>query len=124
MQQLEDSIARYLIELDPADREPTLVTEARVGHIKGKIATVEAQMRQLKQIGQQMSKASEATSIGELRHRNVSHSSFSHGLGRERSLVPRLAIDPRQALRAPVVGGWASGEAAKRVDECPIEAEF
>jgi transposase len=57
MQQLEGSIARYLTELDRADREPTLVTEARVGHIKGKIATVKAQMRQLKQIGQQMSKA-------------------------------------------------------------------
>jgi Transposase DDE domain len=57
MQQLEDSIARYLTELDRADREPTLVTEARVTHIKGKIATVKAQMRQLKQIGQQMSKA-------------------------------------------------------------------
>src|SRR3954451_16197933 len=55
MQQLEDSIARYLIELDRADREPTLVTEARVDHIKGKIATIKAQMRQLKQIGQQMS---------------------------------------------------------------------
>lgn len=57
MQQLEDSIARYLTELDRADREPTLVTEARVGRIRGKIATVKAQMRQLKQIGQQMSKA-------------------------------------------------------------------
>src|SRR5712664_4403063 len=57
MQQLEDSIARYLTELDRADREPVLVTEARVSHIKGKIATVKAQMRQLKQIGQQMSKA-------------------------------------------------------------------
>jgi transposase len=57
MQQLEESIARYLTELDRADREPTLVTEARVSHIKGKIATVKAQMRQLKQIGTQMSKA-------------------------------------------------------------------
>src|SRR5256885_15541118 len=57
MQQLEESIARYLNELDRADREPTLVTEARVSHIKGKIATVKAQMRQLKQIGKQMSKA-------------------------------------------------------------------
>jgi transposase len=57
MQQLEDSIARYLTELDRADREPTLVTEARVAHIKGKIATVKAQMRQLKQIGHQMAKA-------------------------------------------------------------------
>jgi hypothetical protein len=57
MQQLEESIARYLTELDRADREPTLVTEARVIHIKGKIAAVKAQMRQLKQIGNQMSKA-------------------------------------------------------------------
>jgi transposase len=37
MQQLEDSIARYLTELDRADRKPTLVTEDRVTHIKGKI---------------------------------------------------------------------------------------
>src|ERR1700716_1224518 len=57
MQQLEESIARYLTELDRADREPTLVTEARVDHLKSKVATVKAQMRQLKQIGQQMSKA-------------------------------------------------------------------
>jgi hypothetical protein len=57
MQQLEDSTARYLTELDRADREPTLVTGTRVGHIKGKIATIKAQTRQLKQIGQQMSKA-------------------------------------------------------------------
>ena len=57
MQQLEDSIARYLTELDRADREPTLVTESRVGHIKDKIATVKAQMRQLKKIGRQMLKA-------------------------------------------------------------------
>jgi transposase len=57
MQQIEESIARYLTELDRADREPTLVTEARISHIKGKIAAVKAQMRQLKQIGNQMSKA-------------------------------------------------------------------
>jgi transposase len=54
MQQLEESIARYMTELDRADREPTLVTEARVSHIKGKITTVKAKMRQLKQIGKQM----------------------------------------------------------------------
>jgi hypothetical protein len=33
MQQLEESIARYMKELDRADREPALVTEARVEHI-------------------------------------------------------------------------------------------
>jgi transposase len=57
MQQLEDSIARYMNELDRADREPALVTEARVEHIKEKVATVRKQMRQLKQIGKQMAQA-------------------------------------------------------------------
>ena len=57
MQQLEDSIARYLTELDRADRDPTLVTEARVEHIKEKVETVKKQMSELKQIGKQMSQA-------------------------------------------------------------------
>ena len=57
MQQLEESIARYMTELDRADREPALVTEARVEHIKEKVATVKKQMRELKQIGKQMSQA-------------------------------------------------------------------
>src|SRR5471030_1206713 len=57
MQQLEESIARYLTELDRADREPALVTEARVEHIKEKVETVKQQMRQLKQIGKQMAQA-------------------------------------------------------------------
>src|ERR1700681_1673177 len=54
MQQLEESIARYMTELDRADREPVLVTEARVDHIKQKVETVRKQMRQLKRIGKQM----------------------------------------------------------------------
>jgi len=55
MQQLEESIARYMTELDRADREPALVTEARVEHIKEKMETVKKQMRELKHIGKQMS---------------------------------------------------------------------
>jgi transposase len=57
MQQLEDSIARYMTELDRADREPALVTEARVEHIKEKVDTVKKQMRELKKIGKQMAQA-------------------------------------------------------------------
>jgi transposase len=57
MQQLDESIARYITELDRADREPVLVTEARVEHIKEKVATVKRQMRELKQIGKQMAQA-------------------------------------------------------------------
>jgi hypothetical protein len=57
MQQLEESIARYLADLDRADRDPSLVTEARVEHLKQKVETVKAQMRRLKQIGERMAAA-------------------------------------------------------------------
>src|SRR3984957_14692973 len=59
MQQLEESIARYLTELDRADREPALVTEVRVEHIKEKMQTVKKQMRELKQIGKQMAQTAD-----------------------------------------------------------------
>jgi transposase len=57
MQQLEESIARYLADLDRADRNPSSVTEARVEHLKEKVKTVKAQMRRLKQLGKQMDQA-------------------------------------------------------------------
>ena len=38
IEQLEASIARYLTELDRADRDPALVPEARVHHLKEKLA--------------------------------------------------------------------------------------
>ena len=46
-QQLDHSIARYLSELDRADRDPSLVPEARVERLKEKIATVREQMKKL-----------------------------------------------------------------------------
>ena len=57
MQQLEESIARYLADLDRADRDPSTVTEARVEHLKEKVETVKAQMRRLKRLGKQMAQA-------------------------------------------------------------------
>ena len=59
MQQLEESIARYLSELDRADRDPRSVTEARVEHLKEKVETVKAQMRRLKQLGKQMAQTAD-----------------------------------------------------------------
>jgi hypothetical protein len=46
--QLEQSIARYLTDLDRADRAPSLVPEERVKHLKEKIAAVRKQMKKLK----------------------------------------------------------------------------
>jgi transposase len=54
MQQLEESIARYLNDLDRADREPASVPAARVSQLKEKIATVKEQVRKLHRIEQQL----------------------------------------------------------------------
>jgi hypothetical protein len=55
MQQREESIARYLADLDRADRDPSTVTEARGEHLKNKVEIVKAQMQRLKQFSVQMS---------------------------------------------------------------------
>lgn len=55
-QQLEQSVARYLVELDRADRDPSLVAEERVEHLKEKIATVRKQMRKLKRVGEELAR--------------------------------------------------------------------
>jgi hypothetical protein len=57
MEQLEESIGRYLAELDRADRAPAAVTEGKVSRLKEKVAAVKAQMQRLKQIGQQLREA-------------------------------------------------------------------
>jgi transposase len=53
-QQLETSVERYLAELDRADRDPQLVPEERVEHLKEKIAKVRAQMKVLDAIDEQL----------------------------------------------------------------------
>jgi len=50
-EQVEESIRRYLAELDRADREPSMVSEERATRLKGKIVDLKAQMQQLKEIG-------------------------------------------------------------------------
>jgi len=57
LQQLEQSIARYLSDLDRADREPSLVPADRVSHLKEKIAAVKEQVRKLRRIEEQLQEA-------------------------------------------------------------------
>src|ERR1700693_2669705 len=44
IEQLEANIARYLEELDRADRQPELVPESRVSHLKEKISSIKKQI--------------------------------------------------------------------------------
>jgi hypothetical protein len=47
--QLEESVARYLSQLDTADRqEPTRVLEAKTKHLKEKLAKLDSEMQRLK----------------------------------------------------------------------------
>ena len=57
LQQLEESIGRYLEELDRADRMPSVVTEQRTTHIKLKVRTIKAEIRRLKGIGKKLKEA-------------------------------------------------------------------
>jgi transposase len=57
MAQLEESVARYLDELDRADRQPGQVPRVRVDNLKGKIAKIREQMRELGRIEEQIKEA-------------------------------------------------------------------
>lgn len=46
-QQLEESVERYLAEMDRADRDPSLLPKGRVPHLKDKLAKLRAQMEKL-----------------------------------------------------------------------------
>jgi transposase len=54
MQQLKESIERYLAELDRADRDPTLLPASRVSQLKEKIAAVKVHVRKLRKIQKQL----------------------------------------------------------------------
>jgi len=56
MRHLEESIARYLGDLDRADREPTPVSEARTEHLEHKVETIRAHLQELKRRGEQLAK--------------------------------------------------------------------
>jgi len=57
VQQLEDSIAHYLDELDRADRRSAEVPAVRVAHLQDKLATVRAQAQKLAEIGSRLEAA-------------------------------------------------------------------
>jgi transposase len=57
IEQLEESIERYLAELDRADREPVAVSEGQVSRLKDKIAGMKARVERLNEIGAQMQQA-------------------------------------------------------------------
>jgi transposase len=54
VEHLEKAVRQYLDDLDRADRVPSSVPEARVSHLKEKIATIKSKMRQLTKVKEQL----------------------------------------------------------------------
>jgi hypothetical protein len=50
LEHLEKAVQHYLDDMDRADREPSLVPEARVSQLKEKIAAIKTEMRKLRRI--------------------------------------------------------------------------
>lgn len=57
MKQLEDAAGRYLMELDRADRDPAVMPESRVEHLKAKLAKVRSEMQRIAEIAKQVEAA-------------------------------------------------------------------
>jgi transposase len=57
IEQVEDSIARYMEELDRTDRQPELTTPSRVKHIKEKIASFKRQIEDFNALSRQLHQA-------------------------------------------------------------------
>lgn len=54
LKRLEESVGRYLTDLDRADREPSAVSESRVSQLKDKIARIKDTMQSLNEIGERL----------------------------------------------------------------------
>jgi len=57
IEQLEESISRYLAELDRADRQPTLVPESRVVRLRERIASLKEQVKGFNELNKQLQRA-------------------------------------------------------------------
>jgi len=57
IEQLEESISRYLAELDRADRQPVLVPESRVVRLKERIASLKEQVKGFNELNKQLQQA-------------------------------------------------------------------
>jgi len=152
IQQLDASVARYLSELDRADRDPSLVPAARVEHLKQKLVTVKEQMGKLREIERQLNEApdrqisltdpdarSMATSgrgtgiVGynvqtavDLKHHLIVAHEVTN-LGHDRTQLATMGTQAKQAIGQDSITaladrGYFSGDEILRCEQTGIEA--
>lgn len=152
MAQLEESVTRYLEELDRADRQPSLVPEERVAHIRQKMRTLKSEVRRLKHIGQELDASPDAqrsltdpdarcmasrgrdtpmvaynvqTAVDTKHHLIVAHEVTN--VGHDRQALAPMAEQARQAmgtrkLTAIADRGYFNGEQILQCEQAGIQA--
>jgi hypothetical protein len=104
---LEKAVQHYVDDLDRADREPSLVPEARVSQLKEKIASIKAEMRRLATLPDQ--NAAQGQNRDEFARAGLQHEAYDkppwnkgstagdHGVGRSHLLfIVTTVIDARK----------------------------
>jgi transposase len=149
-QQLEASIARYLDDLDRADRNPTTTPPARVTQLKEKIAAVKKHVRKLRTIERQLLQTPDQqvsltdpdarsmatsgrgtgivgynvqTAVDTQHHMIVAHEVTN--IGHDRTQLAAMATAAREAIgrhemTALADRGYFKGEEVQRCDEMGI----
>ena len=152
MQQLKESIERYLAELDRADRDPTLLPARRVSQLKEKIAAVKVHVRKLRKIQKQLPQAPDQqisltdpdarsmatsgrgtgivgynvqTAVDTKHHLIVTHEVTN--VGSDRAQLSKMALAAREAmgkkkLQAFADRGYFNGPQIKACTEAGISA--
>ena len=152
MQQLKESIERYLAELDRADRDPTLLPASRVSQLKEKIAAVKVHVRKLRKIQKQLPQTPDQqisltdpdarsmatsgrgtgmvgynvqTAVETKHHLIVTHEVTN--VGSDRAQLSKMALAAREAmgkkkLRAFADRGYFNGPQIKACTEAGISA--
>src|SRR5262252_9494639 len=152
MQQLDESVARYLTELDRADRDPSLVPAARVEHLKQKWVTLKEQMGKLREIERQLNEAPDRqisltdpdarsmatsgrgtgivgynvqTAVDVKHHLIVAHEVTN--VGHDRTQLASMGNHAKQAIGQDLITaladrGYFSGEEILRCEQTGIEA--
>jgi len=152
MQQLKESIERYLAELDRVDRDPTLLPASRVSQLKEKIVAVKAHVRKLRKIQKQLPQTPDQqisltdpdarsmatsgrgtgmvgynvqTAVDTKHHLIVTHEVTN--VGSDRAQLSKMALAAREAmgkkkLRAFADRGYFNGPQIKARTEAGISA--
>ena len=148
MAQIEESIARYLVAMDTADRAEPEAAELKKGHLREKIAALKEQMQQLKTHEAQMLASPDQqlsltdpdarsmksrdggivgynvqTAVDTKNHLIVAHEVITEGIDREQ-LAPMAeqarAATGIEALTVVADRGYFKGEQVRQCDEAGI----